>query len=222
MHWPLLAERLVALGRIPNLDSWRGLREVDFEAVTQALNAVDVLHLRKRVVTTLSTGERARVLLARALASSPRILLADEPVAALDVSHQLLVLDVIRDLCAAGMTAIVVFHDLSLAARYCSDLVLLREGRVFAAGAPVDVLVPNTLRDAYGVRAALTTESGVPQVVSYARVTPRDDRHGQRAMRGLSVAFSISLVAPCRGSRGHPCWVAGHRGFRSIRIADLC
>ena len=177
VHWPLVVGRLVALGRIPTLDSWRGLRSPDHDAVLHALRSVDALHLTDRVVSTLSTGERARVLLARALAGNPGILLADEPVASLDLNHQLLVLDVIQDLCIRGMTAVVVFHDLSLAARYCSHLVLLHEGRVFAKGRPAEVLIPSNLRDAYGVDAVLSNDLGVPQVVSFARL----DQDGRRA-----------------------------------------
>ena len=67
------------------------------------------------------------------------------------------------------MTAVVVFHDLSLAARYCSHLVLLHEGRVFAEGPPAEVLIPSNLRDTYGVDAVLSNDLGVPQVVSFAR-----------------------------------------------------
>ena len=177
VHWPLVVGRLVALGRMPTVDFWRGLRGPDHDAVLHALRSVDALHLTDRVVSTLSTGERARVLLARALASNPSILLADEPVASLDLNHQLLVLDVIRDLCIRGMTAVVVFHDLSLAARYCSHLVLLHEGRVFAEGLPAEVLIPSNLRDAYGVDAVLTNGLGVPQVVSFARL----DQDGRSA-----------------------------------------
>jgi len=148
----------------------------DHDAVLHALRSVDALHLADRVVSTLSTGERARILLARALASNPAILLADEPVASLDLNHQLLVLDVICDLCIRGMTAVVVFHDLSLAARYCSHLVLLHEGRVFAEGLPAEVLIPSNLRDTYGVDAVLSNDLGVPQVVSFGRVD-QDGRH---------------------------------------------
>jgi iron complex transport system ATP-binding protein len=177
VHWPLVVGRLVALGRMPTVDFWRGLRGPDHDAVLHALRSVDALHLTDRVVSTLSTGERARVLLARALASNPSILLADEPIASLDLNHQLLVLDVIRDLCIRGMTAVVVFHDLSLAARYCSHLVLLHEGLDFAEGLPAEVLIPSNLRDAYGVDAVLSNDLGVPQVVSFARL----DQDGRRA-----------------------------------------
>ncbi len=180
VHWPLVVERLVALGRLPTLDTWRGLRGPDFDAVAQVLESVDAAHLRARVVSTLSTGERARVLLARALASNPRVLLADEPVASLDLSHQLLVLDVIHRLCAQGMTAVVVFHDLSLAARYCSHLVLLHQGRVFAEGTAATVLSGDTLRETYGVEAALSNDLGVPQVVTYGRLEPNGDGDGTR------------------------------------------
>jgi iron complex transport system ATP-binding protein len=170
VHWPLIVERLVALGRIPTLDTWRGLSRSDFEVVARALGSVEALHLKDRVVSTLSTGERARVLFARALASNPRILLADEPVASLDLGHQLLVLDEIKNLCAARMTAIVVFHDLSLAARYCSHLVLLDQGRVFSAGAVSDVLTPGHLRETYGVDATLSSGGGTTQVIAHSRL----------------------------------------------------
>ncbi|MDA0367065.1 MAG: ABC transporter ATP-binding protein [Proteobacteria bacterium] len=170
VHWPLRVERLVALGRIPHLDGWRRLSGPDHEAVAEALRAVGAAHLVERTVSALSTGERARVLLARALASEPAILLADEPVASLDLSHQLLVLDLIRDLCVQGMTAVVVFHDLTMAARYCDRLTLLVQGRTFAEGTPDEVLVPANLRDAYDVEGALRSDLGVPHVVSLRRI----------------------------------------------------
>jgi len=180
VHWPLIVERLVALGRIPTLDTWRGLRESDLEVVARALGSVEALHLKDRVVSTLSTGERARVLFARALASNPRILLADEPVASLDLGHQLLVLDEVQNRCAKGMTAIVVFHDLSLAARYCSHVVLLNAGRVFSAGAATEVLTPENLRETYGVDATLSTDGGTTQIIAHGRLAPENHREGPR------------------------------------------
>lgn len=170
IHWPLSVERLVALGRIPHLDGWQRLREADHAAISGALEAVSAAHLIGRTVSALSTGERARVVLARALANDPAILLADEPVAALDLNHQLLVLDLIRDRCKAGKTAVVVLHDLSLAARYCDRTVLLHEGRIFADGAPSAVLVSENLRAAYGVDGALQYHLGVPSVVALRRL----------------------------------------------------
>ena len=170
IHWPLTVERLVALGRIPHLDGWQRLRGPDHAAINRAIDAVGAAHLTGRTVSTLSTGERARVVLARALANDPAILLADEPVASLDLNQQLLVLDLIRDRCKAGKTAVVVLHDLSLAARYCDRTFLLHEGRVFADGLPDAVLVPANLRAAYGVEGELIHHLGVPSVVALRRL----------------------------------------------------
>jgi iron complex transport system ATP-binding protein len=106
-----------------------------------------------RNVETLSGGERQRVLIARALAQEPRLLLLDEPTANLDLHHQLQVLDLVRVLVEEGLTAIAAIHDLDLAARYCDRLYLLKGGRLAAQGRPWEVLTPANLRDAFGVKA---------------------------------------------------------------------
>lgn len=171
VHWPLTAERVVALGRMPHLHAWSRYDAADRQAVSAALDAVDAGDFAARSVTALSTGERARVLLARVLAGEPAVLLADEPVAALDPSHQLLVLDLLRARCSAGLTAVVVLHDLTLAARYCDRLTLLTEGRTLIEGTPETVLTPDVLRDAYGIDADLRFADGIPQLVARGRVT---------------------------------------------------
>ncbi len=105
-------------------------------AVVAALTDTDTLHLRQRIVDTLSGGELARVLLARALAVNGAALLADEPVAELDPYHQLQVMDILRARADTGQTVIVVLHEITLAARFCDRLVLLDRGRVVASGSP--------------------------------------------------------------------------------------
>ncbi len=112
----------------------------------------DVLAFRKQAVNTLSGGERARVLLARALVSEPQILLADEPVAALDLAHQLEVMSLLRGYCAQGGAVVVVLHDLRLAAHYCHRLQLLHQGGTLAEGAPADVLSEANMKHAFGIR----------------------------------------------------------------------
>ena len=108
-----------------------------------------------RTLDTLSGGERQRVFVSRALAQQPRVLLLDEPTSNLDVLHQLKVLDLVRQLIDDGLTAVAAIHDLNMAARYCDRLVLLKNGRVLAEGSPEEVLVPETIRSAFGVRAAV-------------------------------------------------------------------
>lgn len=169
VHWPLTAERLVALGRLPHLSPWQRPAAGDKDAVARAMAAADVGHLADRPVTALSGGERARVMLARALATAPRVLLADEPVARLDPFHQIRVMELMRALAAEGSGVIVVLHDLALASRFCDRLVLMSDGRAAATGAPADVLSAETLRRVYGVTALIDRREGELFVVPWRR-----------------------------------------------------
>lgn len=169
IHWPLLVERLVALGRLPHLAGWQQPGAEDAAAVEYALQQTDTLHLRARDATTLSGGERTRVLLARALAAQPDILLADEPVAALDPGHQLQTMELLREFARGQRGCIVVLHELSLAARYCDRLYLLQAGRVADQGAVTQVLSATNLREVYGIECAIGCE-GIPWVVPVRRV----------------------------------------------------
>ena len=134
VYWPLSVERLVSLGRFPHLSSWQHLSSQDQNIVETTLHETDLWHLRHRTVTTLSGGERTRALLARALAVGAPLLLADEPVAALDPAHQLQIMQLLRRYSDAGNSVIVVMHDLTLAARYCHRLALMHEGTLIASG----------------------------------------------------------------------------------------
>ncbi len=157
-HWPLTAERLVALGRLPHLEPFRAPQPSDEEAIEHAMELADVAQFRQRDVLTLSGGERARVLLARALAVEAELLLVDEPVASLDPYHQLGVMEVLRAYVDRGRMVIAVLHDLSLAARFCDRLILLDEGVIRADGVPAQVLTPENLRSVYRVEAQIGGE----------------------------------------------------------------
>jgi iron complex transport system ATP-binding protein len=152
VHWPLTVERVVALGRIPHLSPWSRGRDEDRLAVQEALQQTDMTAYADRAITTLSGGERVRALIARALAVEPKIILADEPVAALDPLHRLQVMELLRDHCRNGGGAIVVLHDLTLAARYCSRLVLMDSGRIVLDDIPANVIAGDKLEQVYGVR----------------------------------------------------------------------
>jgi len=151
-YWPLLVERIVALGRIPHLGTWQRPDATDAASIRKAMAQTNVQTLAKRSFPTLSGGEKARVLLARALAVEPRYLLADEPVAALDPAHQLEVMELLRARCTGGTGVLVVLHDLRLAAHYCDRLQLLHQGRTLAQGSPQEVLSAPNLEQAYGIR----------------------------------------------------------------------
>lgn len=153
IHWPLSVERLVTLGRTPHQDTWKSTHSI----VEQVLSETDCQALRHRDATSLSGGERARVLLARALVSEPTVLLADEPVAALDLAHQLQTMELLRRFAHGNRGCLVVLHDLSLAARYCDQLILMNKGQIVSAGKPTEVLTVEALRTVYGVEAEIGT-----------------------------------------------------------------
>ncbi|ALG90639.1 MULTISPECIES: ABC transporter ATP-binding protein [Actibacterium] len=151
--WPVSVETLVALGRTPHLAPGGRLREADRAAVDAALARLDLAAFRSRIATQLSGGEQARVLIARALAQDAPLLLADEPIAGLDPAHQIMTMTVFAALAAEGRAVIASLHDLGLAARHCTRLVLMGAGRLVADGAPADVLTPENLAQVFGVRA---------------------------------------------------------------------
>jgi iron complex transport system ATP-binding protein len=170
IDWPLSVRRTVELGRLPHLEPWAGPGGPDRAAVDEALRATETDALGERAVTALSGGERARVLLARCLAGEPQILLADEPVAGLDPYHALKVMELLSHRAAAGMTVLVVLHDLALAVRFCDALILLSEGRVEATGAPMEVLSPARLARSYHIRAQYGEAEGRSFLVPWARL----------------------------------------------------
>ncbi len=168
-HWAVTVETLVTLGRLPHRSPWAAPSDADRAAVARALDACDVAQFGDRPITHLSGGERTRVLLARALAGEPKVLLADEPVAGLDPGHQLDVMATLRELAASGAGVVVVMHDLTLAARFCDRLALLFEKRIAAEGRPTTVLSADMLARCYGVRAYHGTANGNDIVVPLER-----------------------------------------------------
>lgn len=151
VHWDLRVADLVALGRLPHRTPFAGLSDADRAAIDTAIETTGIAPLADRLVTQLSGGERARVLLARVLAGQPQWLLADEPLASLDPVHQLDLLDRLRALAADGMGVVIVLHDLVQAARAADDVLLLRDGRPVAFGPVATALDHQPLRDAFGV-----------------------------------------------------------------------
>lgn len=153
LHWPVTVERLVALGRLPHLAPLSRLGDEDRAAIERAMARTDVAHLRARVATELSGGERARVLLARALAVEAPALIADEPLASLDPAHQIEGMELLRAEADAGALVIAVLHDLTLAARFCDRVLVMADGELKADGAPGAVLTPALLAEVYGIAA---------------------------------------------------------------------
>ena len=156
--WAVDVRTLVGLGRTPFTGA-RGPGEDDRAAVEAALARTGVTAFADRLVTTLSGGERARVLLARALAGEPSWLLADEPLAGLDPGHAFDACDLFRAVAAAGAGVVLTLHDLPLAARVADRVLVLAGGRLVADGPPADALTPERLAAVYGVEATVAPGS---------------------------------------------------------------
>lgn len=151
--WPLQVEHLVGLGRAPWHKPMSGKSGRDAQAIEHALQITELTQLRHRIVTTLSGGELQRALLARVFAGEPEIILADEPIAALDPYHQLHMMELLAEHAHQGGSVFAALHDLSLAARFCSRLVLIHHGKVIADGQPIEVLTTENLKQVYGISA---------------------------------------------------------------------
>ena len=168
-HWPVSVKYLVMLGRIPYLTRWQSPSEEDHALVHDILKATDCLSFQDQSVMTLSGGELTRVMLARTLASEPSVLLADEPTAALDIGHQLQIMELLRAFCSGKRACVVVLHDLSLAARYCDRVYLMNDARMVASGLPMDVLNPDNVRSVYGVEISVN-DGELPSLIPVRRV----------------------------------------------------
>lgn len=151
LEFGFTVEEVVGMGRYPHLRPLQGETARDMAVVKRAMADTNTLPLGGRRYTELSGGERQRVVIARALAQEPSVLLLDEPISSLDIGHQVEILDLIqRQNRATGMTVVMAIHDLNLAGRYCRELVLMKDGRVWTAGRPEEVLTAGNIREVYG------------------------------------------------------------------------
>jgi iron complex transport system ATP-binding protein len=152
-----LVEDLVAMGRYPfDTHYWNAKDE---PLVQQALESVDVWHLKKRRVNQLSFGERQRVYIARALVTESPILLLDEPTASLDIRHQLEIWNLLRSFVAKGKIVAVTTHDLTVAERYCDQVAILNQGSCVAKGEPTSLLTSELLQNVFGISKAALPEA---------------------------------------------------------------
>lgn len=170
IHWNVDVKTIIGLGRLPHSGRW-GMSAKDHEAVAKAMEATDCSELADRKALRLSGGEQGRVLLARVLAGEPRWLLADEPLASLDPAHQFDVLERLKNYAAAGNGVIVVLHDLTQAARFADDIMVMKDGAILAAGPRDEVMTAAIMAQAYGVEVQIgTSDTGEPLVVPVRRL----------------------------------------------------
>ncbi|MEM7121493.1 MAG: ABC transporter ATP-binding protein [Pseudomonadota bacterium] len=170
--WAMPVAAVVALGRLPHGETGL-LTPQGRDVVDDVMERCDLADLADRRVTTLSGGERARVVIARALAVQAPVLLTDEPIAGLDPAHALDVMALLRREAARGVAVAVVLHDLTLAARFCDRLVLMAGGSVVGDGPPAATLTDAALREHYGIVAHRDHVGDAPVIVPMARV-PQD------------------------------------------------
>ncbi len=157
----------VLLGRSPHISYFGNEKPHDLEAAERAIEVLELADYRQRPLSKLSGGEQQRVILARAVAQEAPILLLDEPTTALDIGHQLSVLELVDQLRRQhDLTVIAAIHDLTLGAQFCDRLALLFQGRLVTEGEPAQVLTSSNLADYFGARVDIVTNgSGLKAVV---------------------------------------------------------
>jgi iron complex transport system ATP-binding protein len=165
---------IVLMGRAPHLTPLAREGEADLAVAREAMERTRTWHLRHRRVEELSGGERQRVLLARALAQTPEVLLLDEPTAHLDIRYQVEMMTLIAGLNDAGLTVIAALHDLNLASMFCARLILLDRGRVAGLGSPAEVLTAERVREVYGAEVEVRAHpvTGRPVVTVLGQGVP--------------------------------------------------
>lgn len=169
VHWAMTVRDVVALGRLPHQDGFTQSAE-DVAAIDEAMQITETTAFAERSSQSLSGGELARVLLARALAVQSPVLLCDEPTASLDPYHQHAIMQTLRDIAATGKLVIVVLHDLNLAMQYCDQVVLLNQGQLVAHGNPQTVLTAAQIQQVFAVDSHTGHHAGSPYLLT---VSPR-------------------------------------------------
>jgi iron complex transport system ATP-binding protein len=165
-HFPYTVRDVVRMGRMPYLGFWGFEEDHDLDEAERMLAFCDLTHLKHRVISQVSGGERQRAVIARALAQSPRILVLDEPMRSLDIRHTGEVLDILTRIRAeCALTVVMVSHDLNTVAGAVDRLVLMKDGRVVGDGTPAEVMRPDVLRETFGVEVEVLTASGGRPVV---------------------------------------------------------
>jgi iron complex transport system ATP-binding protein len=184
----LTVEALVRRGRFPHQGLLRGWSRADQAAVDHALDRAELRELRSRPIDELSGGQRQRAWIALTLAQDTPLLLLDEPTTYLDLRHQMDVLDLLSGLVHEGRTVVAVLHDLNQACRYASHLLVMRDGRLVAAGQPTEVLTADLVRDVFDLPCDVIDDpvTGTPLVVP----------HDRRAHRSAAATGSTGQLDP--------------------------
>jgi len=164
IHFSFTVRDIVTMGRMPFLETFQGESSDDLRKVDEAMRKTNIIEFEDRFINTMSGGERQRVIIARALAQTPEIILLDEPTLHLDISNQFDVLELVKKLSDDdGLTVVIVSHDLPMVVRYCDRIVMLKDHKIFAIGKPEEVLTPENMRIIFNVDAVFEKDEHTGQ-----------------------------------------------------------
>lgn len=173
VNFPFTVEEVVMMGRSPHLGRFQLEGKRDFEVTSRVMELTNISYLADRLITAISGGERQKVIIAKALAQEPEVILLDEPTSHLDINHQVEILNLLQRLNREeGLTIISIFHDLNVAAQYCDRLILMQKGRIFAVGIPEKVLTADNIKSVYGADVLVRKHpvTGRPTVMPLVRI----------------------------------------------------
>lgn len=177
--FPFTVREVVLMGRSPHLSALQMERQSDMHIADNAMALTDTLELADRNIDELSGGERQRVIIARALAQEPKIMLLDEPTSYLDINHQIEIFDLIRRLNGErGLTVVIVSHDLNMSAEYCDRLILIKNGRVYKEGSPKEVITQADIREVYEAQVVVQDNivTGAPHIIPVSQLMSKKFR----------------------------------------------
>jgi iron complex transport system ATP-binding protein len=196
---PFTVQEVVLMGRSPHV-GWLGLEQTkDLDLAVEAMEFTDVAHLAHRPLPQLSGGELQRVIIARAICQQPRLILMDEPTAALDPAHQVNIMDLMAELQQErGLTVVMISHDLNLAAMYGEQLLLLKEGEAVQSGRPAEVLTYEQLEQSYGC-PMLLDENPLGWVPRVTLVPKRFLEASRESLKPEAMSKPLGTVTPSDG-----------------------